>query len=507
MEMLRGFAIRTALTTTALAGWIAALHTGLLVGGLLVGCGESSPGPSGELDAGRPPGGDGGADGGPTGGEDGGPPDDAGSDDDQDAGRRADAGPLPDCDPGPEATVAVDATPVVRVPFAGMETDASTSSIRRVDLSGSGDTLELLVTEALDRDAVLWVRGPCEPTCTVTPLPGTYDDPVRTAVVDWDGDGDRDIIVADIGLLFPADAPVGRVLLLERTGPETFAPPVVLVDEVGRVACAEPGDFDGDGDPDVAVCEFGNSTGNVFWLEQDGGEIVDRHTIAADQPGAIHLFPFDADLDGDLDLASAISQTDEVIVLFRNVDGQGDFRRETLFEGGDTFFGTSGIHLADLDQDGDVDVLRSNGDVLDFDLPLSVDPATLHGLGWLENDGAGGFTHRQIANLWGAYALRTADFDGDCLIDVAAAAYRPTGAGEPPEGAVYLYLQRPDGTFAPGQPVGTTEAPELVVAMELADVNGDQVPDVWTGSLNIEDRDEGVFRLATQTIRREPLDD
>jgi len=419
-----------------------------------------------------------------------------------------DAGP-PRCEPGPARAIALDdgVDPVRRLPFDPDDEGAPspmTTSIRRVDVGpGFAATGEhILVTEAEDRDTVTLVHGPCDPLCKATPIPGDYTDPARVAVADWDGDGDRDLLIADIGSLPPSDAQVGRVLLKERIAPDAFARETrVLIENFGRISCAEPGDFDGDGDVDVAVCEFGNLDGSSFWLEQEDGEVVDRRFIDSDMPGTIHLFPFDADGDGDLDLAGAISQLEEAIVLYRN-DGTGSFARETLFQSELDYYGTSGIELADMDFDGDLDILHSNGDLLDFDLPLDVDPAALHRLGWLENDGDGGFTDRPIANLYGAYALRATDVDGDCRVDVVAAAFRPTFR-DAPDGATYLYHQRADGEFDEQQ---LGDGLDLVLAMELADLDGDGTREIWTGSLGIEDQD-AVERLASQTIGLTPATD
>ena len=348
-----------------------------------------------------------------------------------------------------------------------------TANVRVADLIGDGSP-QVFVTEPL-RGHVAWLRGLGEPIL----LSEGLVQPLRIQVVDINGDGDRDLLVADIGLLQPTDDKVGRVVLLRNRGAFDFEPQVLL-EGVGRVACAEAADLDGDGDLDIAVCVFGDVTGKVLWLEQKDGFTFEEHVLDP-QPGSIHAFPFDADADGDLDLAVALSQDSEQVLLFRN-GGRGDFASEVLFDAGVPYYGTSGIELSDLDQDGDTDILYTNGDEGDGPLPDGLDPYEVHGLAWFENDGSGHFAVHDILRHWGAYSVRGFDIDGDLDTDLVLSAVQVPGRYTDVVIRELVWLEN-DGQqgFTARYVAG---APPRLITIEAADLDGDGKAEVLGGSFN-----------------------
>jgi hypothetical protein len=72
-------------------------------------------------------------------------------------------------------------------------------------------------------------------------------------------------------------------------------------------------------------------------------------------------------------------------------------------------FGSSWISVVDLDRDGDLDILYSNGDAFDY-APANSRP--WHGVQWLENKGTLQFEFHRIADLPGASSPQAADIDG-----------------------------------------------------------------------------------------------
>ncbi|MSR58486.1 MAG: VCBS repeat-containing protein [Planctomycetaceae bacterium] len=248
------------------------------------------------------------------------------------------------------------------------------------------------------------------------------DNPVHAVPVDLDADGRLDLVVADLGSRLPADHANGRVVWLRRTEGDAFEV-IVIQGGLGRVADVEPGDFDGDGDLDLIVAEFGwHKTGRIVLLENKtiAGRTAQFELHVVDsRPGTIHVPVADLNGDGRLDFVALISQEHETIEAFLN-EGDNRFRREPIFAAGEPAFGSSGIELIDLDQDGDIDVLYTNGDTFD-----SFYLKPYHGIRWLENQGDGSFATHHLAAMPGVHRAVAGDLDGDGDLDIAACALIP----------------------------------------------------------------------------------
>jgi hypothetical protein len=252
---------------------------------------------------------------------------------------------------------------------------------------------------------------------------GSVPHPCHTEVVDLDGDGVKDILVANLGSMEPADHYNGSVVWLRgRRGGEFQA--ITLLKDVGRVADVQAADFRGVGKLDLVVAEFGwFRTGRVLYLENQTTDWShpDFVTHVLDERhGAIHVPVADLDRDGRPDIVALISQEHETIVAFLN-DGKGSFRNETIYSGPHPAYGSSGIQLVDLNGDGRLDVLYTNGDIMDP--PYLLKP--YHGIQWLENRGSYPFVHHPIAAMYGAHRAVAADFRGTGRPDILAVSYLP----------------------------------------------------------------------------------
>jgi len=168
--------------------------------------------------------------------------------------------------------------------------------------------------------------------------------------------------------------------------------------------------------------------------------------VLDERHGAIHVPVADLNGDGRPDFVALISQEHETVVAFLN-EGQGKFRKETVYTAPHPAYGSSGIELVDLNGDGRLDVLYTNGDALDDNVLKPY-----HGVQWLENRGTFPFTHHPLTALYGAERAVAADLDGDGLMDVIAVSWLPANIFPQREqlglDAVVLLHQTAPGRFA-----------------------------------------------------------
>ena len=312
-----------------------------------------------------------------------------------------------------------------------------------------------------------------------TPLPG-FKAPARSAVFDFEGDGDLDIVVALLGQLMPTDDLLGQVVLLVNDGRQSFRPIVVLKD-MPRIADVRPADLDGDGDWDFALAMFGwYRTGEVAWLEQVTGSPHNKvHTLSS-KSGCTHVPIGDLNGDDKPDIVALITQEFEQIVAFIN-QGGGAFAEHLLFEARNPAFGSSGIELVDLDQDADLDILFTNGDGFD-----GTDAKPYHGVQWLENVGALRFVYHDLTRFYGAYSANAADLDLDGDLDIVAANCFMSSTANywehlPRQGLIWLEND--------GQQRFTRHAitrdPSHFITTDLGDLDGDGRPDIVAGGMHV----------------------
>jgi hypothetical protein len=236
--------------------------------------------------------------------------------------------------------------------------------------------------------------------------------PAHVTPSDIDLDGDLDLLVAEMGMIFPNNDKIGAVVVLENTGNEQFSNRV-LIEQIARVTDVQPGDFDGDGDIDLAVGQFGYDDGEIRWMENQGNWEFESHNLL-NLSGTIHTPVGDLDGDGDLDIAALVSQEWESVYVFENV-GSGEFETRRVYRSTNEDYGSSGMSLVDLDGDGDLDVLYTNGDAFDYVPPV---PRPWHGVQWLENRGNLEFQFHRIGDFPGAFSANAADVDRDGDLDI-----------------------------------------------------------------------------------------
>lgn len=361
-----------------------------------------------------------------------------------------------------------------------------------VDLDQDG-LLDILVCD-MEADRIGWIRQ--------NPA-GRFDEqwigpeiraPARVAASDVDRDGDLDLLVASMGKLVPTNEKVGAVVILENKGKEVFVAHILL-QGVARVTDVRGGDFDGDGDIDLAVGQFGYLEGETRWMENKGNWKFESHFLQK-LAGPIHTIPADLDQDGDLDIVSLVSQEWEEVYVFEN-DGKGRFKPHVIFGSTNEDYGSSGMDLVDLDRDGDLDVLFTNGDAFDYTPPR---PRPWHGVQWLENKGKFQFVFHRIGHFQGASAARAADVDGDGDMDVLVTS--AWNLWDKPQSHSIVLFENDGAMNFVGRPVA--DSPTHLIALEAGDVDQDGLVDFVTGGMHVYAPYDRESRVLLWRNRRPP---
>ena len=203
------------------------------------------------------------------------------------------------------------------------------------------------------------------------------------------------------------------MIVLENDGRQRFTSHYIA-DRVARVADARAADLDGDGDLDVGVGRLRLRR----WRDELAGEQGQLEVRAARAAAAVggdqRDCPSISTATGVSTSSRSISQEWEEIWGFIN-DGRGGFTPRMLWGSTNPDFGSSWLSLADLDRDGDPDLLYANGDAFEYAPPNS---RPWQGIQWLENRGNLMFEFHRIVDFQGGTSPEAADLDGDGDLDV-----------------------------------------------------------------------------------------
>jgi len=278
----------------------------------------------------------------------------------------------------------------------------------------SGGAAENRTVDHWDRsfvasEGVSWLAVPGRITLTgiaLDPAPkhvvdGLFVRPSSLDPVDMDGDGDLDLVGAAIA--------GNRVRWWRNEGGQ---PPVwtdmPIESGFAGASSVRAGDIDGDGSVDVVGCAWvANEV--VVWYNGAQGVTWTRQSVATEF-GQCHWVDLaDLDDDGDLDLLGAAAAANTVAVWINDGALPIAWTMQTI---DDSYGGARSLVPADLDGDGDLDLL---GTALEDD-----------DLSWWRNDGGGPISwtrHIVTDSLAGSHHADAWDMDLDGDLDIVALGY------------------------------------------------------------------------------------
>ncbi len=237
-----------------------------------------------------------------------------------------------------------------------------------------------------------------------------------------------------------------------------FADASLITDAVDRPESLFAADLDGDGDPDLLTASANDD--RIAWFENtDGlGAFSAPQNISTTADGAMSVYAADLDGDGDQDVLSA-TWLDYRVTWYENTDGDGAFSSGT-----DLATRTApawSVFATDLDGDNDTDIVSAwvDGHVI-----------------WFENtDGAGTFSAGEAITTTadGARSVYAVDLDGDDDIDVLS-------ASEADSRIVWYENTDGAGTFSAGTTI--TSGADGARSVFAIDLDGDDDVDVLSAS-------------------------
>src|ERR1035438_7962230 len=289
--------------------------------------------------------------------------------------------------------------------------------------------------------AVNYVNAPGSPFS-----PGGDGDPVLVAVGDWNHDGKPDLVVGN-------NVPSGtgsvsfETLLNNGNGTFTVKATYVVVSNgsFAGVTAIVPGDFNGDGIPDLAVVE-GSTSIVQLWLGNGDGTFTLKSTTAAGS-GPTSAVAGDFNADGNLDLAVGSFNGNNISILLGN--GNGTFTAGTTVHAPGSY-DVNAMTVGDFNNDGILDLATACDDTCVVVFPGN-------------NNGTFGspIVTTTGAAYTGFFGIVAGDFNHDGNLDLAA-----TNTNN----VVEILLGKGDGTFSAGSTLASGPFP---TGLTLGDFNGD----------------------------------
>ena len=364
-----------------------------------------------------------------------------------------------------------------------------TIHVSAADLDGDGD-MDVLAVSHLN-DLVVWYEnldglGNFSPQKVISTI---TDGAYVVIAADIDGDGDMDVI---------SGSDNSGIAWYENTdGNGNFGLARIINSAAPIARSIAAADIDGDEDLDIVGSNSGPNV-KLSWYENLDGmgnfsppEVIDTSNFAM---YPIYTIDIDGDNDMDILVIAAVSGADKV-AWYEN-DGIGNFGSQIVIS--DEPIDVSSIYSADLDQDGDNDILATGGGAFDGEIV------------WFENlDGTGLFGSKNVISTEHQFprSVIAVDIDNDGDIDVIASSQNDDkiawyenltilGVGENDLSSIKIYPNPTKGT------VFIDSKNENILSANVFDILGKKVIQLTRNiqQLDISNLQSGVYflRLATE---------
>ena len=278
------------------------------------------------------------------------------------------------------------------------------------DVDGDSDR-DLLMLAAITDQLVVWTNNGSGDFSASNSY-STESSPASLEIGDFDENGDTDVLVHCVDSENTYDDEVQ--VFLGATG-ATFGDPTDLNLGNGFFRSLTVGDIDGDADLDFAIIQYGTQNPNVavhnlkYRLGNGDGTFASQSSFDLNStegaPDTALIADLDGDGDGDLVTAGELNQDEHGILSY--LWGGSSFGSQSEFES--DFFTEGGMVVADFDSDGNLDIaLVCEGDSDSVNVFLG--------------NGDGTFdAHDDYATGNGPRFIAVGDLDGDGKPDLVTA--------------------------------------------------------------------------------------
>lgn len=255
--------------------------------------------------------------------------------------------------------------------------------VSAADMDNDGD-MDILGASLFGNE-ISWFENDGSENFTKKVIDPASTAPQNVIPIDMDGDGDMDVLASDNS----------QVSWYENDGSQNYSQNIISGTILSPFG-VYPGDIDGDGDMDLIASS--RTQDKVFWFDNDGSQNFTEKTVGSSLNDARGAYLVDLDQDGNMDVLTSAFLDNEV-VWFKN-DGSQNFSENIIIN----TFKPGKILAADMDGDGDLDIIISQNS---------------QKLEWYENSGGETFTINPISTTYRDYfGVDLADLDQDGNIDI-----------------------------------------------------------------------------------------